>query len=60
MFPQFDLFRVNEEDVPLWCSSADTFEEAEVKARTLAQASKRDYIIFNQETGNRVTIKPSD
>jgi hypothetical protein len=58
MLAQFDIFRVDEKGVLLWCAAVETFEDAEATAKNLAQSSKCECVIFSQSSGNRVIIKP--
>jgi hypothetical protein len=54
----FDVFRVDEQGVLLWCGDAETFESAKKKARLLAQSDRCEHVIFDQATGDRITVKP--
>lgn len=58
MLAEFDIFRVDEEGVLLWCLAVETFEDAEATSKNLAQSSKCEYVIFSQRSGNRLIIKP--
>jgi hypothetical protein len=56
MIAPFDVFRLTE-GVPIWCAAAQTFEDAEKKAKILAESDRCDHIIFDQSTGSRVMIE---
>jgi hypothetical protein len=60
MLAEFDIFRVDEEGVLLWCAAVETLEDAEAtaKKKNLAQSSKCEYVIFSQRSGNRLIITP--
>jgi hypothetical protein len=59
----FDLFRVEENGQLRWLAAADTLENAKAHLRAFAESNpalSREYVIFSQATGNRMTIKASD
>jgi hypothetical protein len=58
MMPPFDIFKTDKDGALLWCGAAETFEDAKEKASTFARSESREFVIFCQITGNRITIQP--
>jgi hypothetical protein len=56
--PPFDIFLTQTEGV-LWLESAETLEGAKARIQELAARSPGEYLLLNQVTGNKLTIKPS-
>jgi hypothetical protein len=55
--PPFDIFRTDPEGV-LWIRSAATLESAKECVQQLAMRSPGEYLLLNQVTGDKLTIKP--
>jgi hypothetical protein len=55
--PPFDIFRTDPEGV-LWIESAATLESAKECVQQLAMRSPGEYLLLNQVTGDKLTIKP--
>lgn len=55
MAPSLDIFRVKSGYV-LWCETALTVEMAQERIQELALTSPGDYLIFNQQTGQRTPV----
>lgn len=56
MLPPFDLFKV-EKDGLRWIEVATDLDRAKTRAKMLAASSPGEYIIVNQKTGEKVSIK---
>ena len=54
--PAFDIFQVQDSGV-LWVGSALTLDEAQEHVRQLAELAPGEYLLLNQNTGNRLVIK---
>jgi hypothetical protein len=54
--PAFDIFQVQDSGV-LWVGSALTVEEAQQHVRQIAGFAPGEYLLLNQNTGNRLVIK---
>lgn len=61
MYPAFDIFRTDVKGSLLWCSKANTLDEAKAAVQELirAERSAREFIILNQATQERTIITPS-
>lgn len=57
MIPPFDIFKV-EADSVRWVESADDLERAKARIKVLAGRSPGEYIILNQQTRERISVKP--
>src|SRR5216684_8439519 len=57
MIPQFDIFKV-ESDGPRWMEAAENVERAKARVKILATSSPGEYVIANQETGEKISIPP--
>jgi len=57
MVPPFDIFKVDTGSIR-WLEAAEDLERAKVRVRVLAASSPGEYLIFNHQTGKRVSIKP--
>lgn len=53
----FDIFKINKEG-PVWRGAAITLDEAKKRVRELAKVEPGEYMIFNQQTGERLQITP--
>ena len=54
--PGFDIFRVQDSGV-LWVGSALTLDEAQEHVRQIAGFAPGEYLLLDQNTGNRSVIK---
>jgi hypothetical protein len=59
LVPAFDIFKTDKDGHLVWCATAVTLEDAQVRARALAQANQCAYLIFNQKTGKQFTVRPA-
>src|SRR5258708_26350274 len=57
MIPPFDIFKVESSGLR-WMESAADLERAKTRVKVLAASSPGEYIILNQETGEKNSIKP--
>src|SRR5216684_5321437 len=57
MIPQFDIFKV-ESDGPRWMEAAENVERAKARVKILATSSPGEYVIADQETGEKISIPP--
>jgi hypothetical protein len=57
MVPPFDIFKVDIGSLR-WLEAADDLERAKARVQVLAASSPGEYLIFNHQTGKRVSIKP--
>jgi hypothetical protein len=55
MVPPFDIFRMSSGYV-LWCEAAATVEVAQERIKELTLSSPGGYLIFNQQTGQRIPV----
>jgi hypothetical protein len=56
MLPPFDILKM-ESSGPRWMEAAVDLERAKARVKVLAASSPGEYIIFNQETSERISIK---
>lgn len=56
MIPPFDIFKVESGQLR-WMELAADLERAKARVRILATSSPGEYIIANQETGEKISIK---
>ena len=56
MIPPFDIFKVEASELR-WMEVAPDLERAKARVKILATSSPGEYIIANQETGEKVSIK---
>jgi hypothetical protein len=55
--PAFDIFQVEADGGVLWLEALATFADAKARIRQLSAGSSCDYIILNERTGDKVTVK---
>jgi hypothetical protein len=58
MVPLFDIFRIQEDGALRWCEAADSLESAKARVRALAEFAPAQYILVNQQTGQKLIIDP--
>jgi hypothetical protein len=59
MLPTFDIFKVESGGVR-WMEAAGDLERATARVKLLAASSPGEYIIVNQRTGEKISIKPKN
>jgi CheY-like chemotaxis protein len=57
MIPPFDIFKVEGSGLR-WMEVAPDLERAKARVKVLSASSPGDYIILNQNTGEKISIKP--
>src|SRR5260370_8652492 len=57
MIPRFDIVKV-ESGGPRWMEAAENVERAKARVKLLATSSPGEYVIADQETGEKISIKP--
>jgi hypothetical protein len=57
MVPPFDIFKVDTGSMR-WLEAAEDLERAKARVQVLAASAPGEYLIFNHQTGKRVSIKP--
>ena len=57
MVPSLDIFRIESSRV-LWCEAVATIETAKARIQKLSVSSPGSYLIFNQHTGQRISVIP--
>ena len=56
MLPLFDIFKMQNDGSLRWCEAVDTLEAAKVRVTELARSFQTQYVIFNQQTGEKIVI----
>ena len=56
MIPAFDIFKVESGELR-WMELAGDLERAKARVKILAKSSPGEYVIANQETGEKISIK---
>jgi hypothetical protein len=57
MFPPLDIFRVAPDGKLIWTAAADTLQTAQRRIRILMASQHSDYVIYNQETGDKTVVR---
>ncbi len=58
MHQPFDIFRKDHVGELLWCSTANSLDEAKAEVERLAKVERGvEFVILNQETQEHVTVK---
>jgi hypothetical protein len=60
MLPPFDIFRVSSTGALRWLEAAPTVDDAKKRIQEMTTSSSDEYIIYSQQTGNKVLIKAGD
>jgi hypothetical protein len=60
MVALFDVFEQEPDGSLRWCGAFPDLEAAKDKVRELLASSPGKYLIFNQSTGNKLRIEPTD
>jgi hypothetical protein len=56
MIPQFDIFRMTKGEY-VWLEATMTLDGAEARVQELGAAESGEYLIFNQETCGRISLR---
>src|SRR6266481_3462941 len=57
MIPRFNIFKVENEG-PRWMEAAADMARAQARVKLLATSAPGEYIIANQKTGEKISIRP--
>lgn len=57
MQPQLDIFKVSKDGTPVWVEAAETLDAAKARVKELLKVQPAEYVIFNQETQDSISIK---
>jgi hypothetical protein len=57
MISEYDIFRVDADGRPVWLAPALTLNDAKTRIQHLGATAPGDYIIFNQTTAEKITLK---
>jgi hypothetical protein len=57
MFPSLDIFKIDSGRV-LWRGAVETVEAAKARIRQLSRSSPGEYLILNQNNGDRILVTP--
>jgi hypothetical protein len=57
MLPPFDIFKMESSGLR-WMEAVADLERAEARVKVLAASSPGEYVILNQNTGEKISIKP--
>jgi hypothetical protein len=58
MVPSLDIFKIDPYGSVLWRGAVESVEAARACIQKLALSSPGEYLILNQDTGNRVHVTP--
>ncbi len=56
MIPQFDIFRMKKSEY-VWLEATMTLDGAEARIQELGAAEPGEYLIFNQKTCGRISLR---
>ncbi len=56
MIPQFDIFRMKKSEY-VWQEATMTLHDAEARVQELGAAEPGEYLIFNQKTCGRISLR---
>ena len=59
MLPPFDILKVFPSGTLNWIEAATTLDDAKKRIEQIMQLHAGEYIIYDQQTGNKVSIKPA-
>jgi hypothetical protein len=59
MFPSLDIFKIDSGGSVLWRGAVESFAAAKARIQKLALSSPGEYLILDQNTGNRIRVAPS-
>jgi hypothetical protein len=57
MFPEYDIFRVHSDGTTLWLEPAMTLDAAKARIQLLGATQTGDYLIFNQTTAEKISLR---
>ena len=56
MAPSLDIFRIDPGGRVLWCGAVKSFVAAKARIQMLAVSSPGEYLIVDEESGNRILV----
>jgi hypothetical protein len=56
MVPQYDIFRVRDDDTPVWLEPATTFHDAHARVQQFGASEPGEYFIFNQNNAQKIRL----
>jgi hypothetical protein len=56
MTPSLDIFRIDPGGRVLWCGAVKSFVAAKARIQMLAVSSPGEYLILDEDTGNRILV----
>jgi hypothetical protein len=59
VIPPLDIFRVADDGKLIWMASADNLQSAQRRIRILMASQRSDYVIYDQETGDKTVVRNS-
>ena len=59
VFPLFDIFQLQQDNSLRWCEATDTLEAAHARILVLGKSAPGQYIIVNQQSGQKLVIDAS-
>jgi hypothetical protein len=58
MQPQFDIFKISQNEFLLWVEAAETIDAAKIRVHELLKSDAvADYLVFNQQTQKKILVK---
>ena len=58
MQPPFDIFKLSKDNIPVWVEAVETLDAASARVKELLKLQPiADYLIFNQQTQDKVSVK---
>ena len=58
MQPPFDIFKLSKDNIPVWVEAVETLDAANARVKELLKLRPiADYLIFNQRTQDKVSVK---
>jgi hypothetical protein len=57
MTAPFDIFEKEKSGTVLWLGSAISMEDAQVRIQRHAASTSGEYLVLNQQTGNKLIVK---
>ena len=58
MQPQFDIFRISQNEFLLWVEAAETIAAAKIRVHELLKSdATADYLVFNQKTQEKISVR---
>ena len=55
--PAFDIFRLQQDGILLWCDAVASLELAKLRVQSLSVSSPGRYVILSQNAGNKTILQ---